>query len=221
LRDRYLVSGILSGADLSIGAVVSLVLTLPVSYFVLRAYYELDEARAQLAHLWVTDDLTHLYNRRYFIGRADYALSLPKLYGQVFSMLLIDLDDFKQINDAYGHPAGDQMLRMVADTCLQESREVDVLARVGGDEFGLLIPGLQQSQAVQFADRLHQILAERRVMYRGEQLQLTVSVGIVTWMPEITELDRLIYLMDKALYEAKSGGKDKIVVSEAGKTQAE
>lgn len=204
-----------------IGAVVSLVITLPVSYFVLRAYFELDEARAQLAHLSVTDDLTQIYNRRYFMGRAHYELSRAKRYGQVFSMLLIDLDDFKQINDAYGHPVGDQMLRMVADTCLQESREVDVLARVGGDEFGLLIPGLQQSQAMQFADRLRQILADSRISYHGEELQITASVGVVSWTPEITDLDRLIYLMDKALYEAKRGGKNKIVVSEAGKMQAE
>jgi len=210
---RLLTHTEISITGLLISTLVPSVITPTMSYFFFGAYFELDEVKTQLAHLSVTDDLTQVYNRRYFIGRAHYELARAKRYGHVFSMLLLDLDDFKQINDQYGHPAGDEVLCMVANTCLRESREVDVLARYGGDEFALLIPSLQKDQALQYAERLRKILGESRVEYEGSQLQTTASVGVVTWTPAITELERLIYLMDKALYEAKHAGKDTIRVS--------
>jgi diguanylate cyclase (GGDEF)-like protein len=198
---------------LLIATVVPLIITPSIGIVFFRAYFELEEVKTKLAHLSVTDDLTQVYNRRYFIGRAHYELARAKRYGHAFSMLLFDLDDFKQINDQYGHPAGDEVLCMVANTCLRESREVDVLARYGGDEFALLIPALQKEQAVQYADRLRRILGESKIEYEGHQLQTTASVGVVTWTPAITELERLIYLMDKALYAAKRAGKDTLRVS--------
>jgi diguanylate cyclase (GGDEF)-like protein len=207
--DEIKISGLL------VSALVPLVITPTVGGFFFRAYFELDEVKTQLTHLSVTDDLTQVYNRRYFIGRANYELSRAKRYGHVFSMLLLDLDDFKQINDEYGHPAGDEVLQMVANTCLRESREVDVLARYGGDEFALLIPGQHEMQAVQYANRLRRLLAESKIMYDGHELGVTSSVGVVTWTQEIVDLERLIYLMDKALYEAKRAGKNRTVVAGA------
>ena len=211
---HWMVDGEIEISGLLVAALVPLVITPTVGGFFFRAYFELDEVKTKMAHLSVTDDLTQVYNRRYFIGRAHYELARAKRYGHTFSMLLFDLDDFKQINDEYGHPAGDEVLCMVANTCLRESREVDVLARYGGDEFALLIPSLQQTQAVQYAERLRRILSESIVEYEGHQLQTTASVGVVTWTPAIIELERLIYLMDKALYAAKHAGKDTIRVSE-------
>lgn len=210
---HLIVDGEIEISGLLVAALVPLVITPTVGGFFFKAYFELDDVKTKLAHLSVTDDLTQVYNRRYFIGRAHYELARAKRYGHVFSMLLLDLDDFKQINDQYGHPAGDEVLRMVANTCLRESREVDVLARYGGDEFALLIPSLQKDQALQYAERLRRILGESTVAYEGQQLRTTASVGVVTWTAAITELERLIYLMDKALYEAKHAGKDTIRVS--------
>ena len=161
----------------------------------------------------MTDELTQVYNRRYFIDRANYELSRAKRYGQVFSMLLLDLDGFKQINDVYGHPAGDEALRMVAEICVKGIREVDILARYGGDEFALLIPNLEQHHVLEFAERLRLLLAEGKMTYEGQTIQTTVSIGVVTWTPEITTVERLIYLMDKALYDAKDAGKNRTIVS--------
>lgn len=209
LNDKITISGVL------IAAIIPGILAPLLGTVFFRAYFELDETKSKLARLSVTDELTQIYNRRYFIGRANYELSRAKRYGQTFSMLLLDLDDFKQINDLYGHPAGDAVLRMVADTCLRESREVDVLARYGGDEFALLIPNLGQSSASQYADRLRRLLGEMHTEYGGDRLQTTVSVGVVAWSPEIVDVEQLIYLMDKALYDAKHGGKNRTVVSGA------
>jgi diguanylate cyclase (GGDEF)-like protein len=210
---RLLLEGSVSLSGLIISATVPLLLTPVIAFFFTRVLFELDAARAQLELLSITDDLTLVYNRRYFLGRAHYELARARRYGQVFSMLLIDLDYFKLVNDEYGHPAGDQLLKMVSDVCLRESREVDVLARLGGDEFGFLIPGLEQDQAVAFANRLRNNLDQSSVLYRGVRIKTTVSVGVITWEPAIKDLDALIFLMDKALYAAKHGGKNKTVVA--------
>ena len=210
---RLFLEGSVSLSGLIISATVPLLLTPVIAFFFTRVLFELDSARAQLELLSVTDDLTLVYNRRYFLGRAHYELARARRYGQVFSMLLIDLDDFKQVNDTHGHPAGDRLLKMVSDVCLQESCEVDVLARLGGDEFGYLIPGLEQDQAVAFANRLRSKLNQSSFLYRGVRIETTVSVGVITWEAEIKDLDALVFLMDKALYAAKHGGKNKTMVA--------
>ncbi|MDX9864598.1 MAG: GGDEF domain-containing protein [Anaerolineaceae bacterium] len=212
---RWLIQVEISISGLLISLIIPLVLTPFFGSIFFKAYFELEEMRTQLSHLSVTDDLTQVYNRRYFIGRANDELSRAKRYGQVFSMLLLDLDDFKQTNDRLGHPAGDEVLCMVADTCVRAIREVDVLARYGGDEFALLIPNLDQQHAWEFAERLRTLLDESVVAYEGHAIQITVSIGVVTWTPAITDLDGLIYLMDKALYDAKRAGKDTIKVLKA------
>ena len=210
---RLLLDGSLSREGTVIAATVPLLITPLIAYFFVHVLFELDAAKTQLALLSVTDDLTQAYNRRYFIGRARYEFARAQRYGHVFSMLFIDVDDFKRINDTYGHPAGDELLRKLADVCLCESREVDVFARMGGDEFGLLIPGVEQEDAVLFANRLRQILAESSTLYHGKKLQTTISVGVITWTPAVENFERLIFLMDKALYAAKRDGKNKTVVA--------
>ena len=210
---RFLLSGRFSMEGTLIAIFVPLLITPLIAYFFAHVLFELDAAKTQLALLSVTDDLTQAYNRRYFIGRARYEFARAQRYGHVFSMLFIDVDDFKQINDSHGHPAGDQLLCKLADVCLCESREVDVFARMGGDEFGLLIPGVEQEDAVLFANRLRQILEESSILYHGEQLRTTISVGVITWTPAVENFERLIFLMDEALYAAKREGKNKTVVA--------
>jgi len=201
---------------LSISVTAPLVITPLIGFFFVRVLFELDAARAQLKLLAEIDDLTQVYNRRFFMKRAEYELARARRYGQVFSMLLFDLDDFKQINDEFGHPAGDALLRMVANVANEESREVDVLARLGGDEFGFLIPGLDQDEALSFADRMRETIAASCVVYRSEEICTTISVGVITWDTSINDLETLIFLMDQALYEAKHGGKDRTVLSKFG-----
>ena len=211
---RLLLDSSYSREGIVISATVPLLFTPLIGYFFAHILFELDAAKTELALLSVTDDLTQAYNRRYFIGRARYEFARAQRYGHEFSMLFIDVDDFKQINDLHGHPAGDQLLRKLADVCLCESREVDVFARMGGDEFAMIIPGVGQEDAVLFANRLRQILAESSTLYHDKQLQTTISVGVITWTPAVEDFERLIFLMDKALYAAKRDGKNKTVLAE-------
>lgn len=210
---RLLVDGAIDWHAMIFPLAVPLLLTPFIGFFFVHLLFELDKAKSQLAVLSMTDDLTGLFNRRYFLDQAHKELTRAQRYGQVFSMLFIDLDDFKVVNDRYGHPAGDKILCMVANTCQHESREADVLARYGGDEFAILMPGLQSHQAVQYADRLRNILSDAKILYQGQILRTTVSIGVVTWQHEIFDMEALIYLMDRALYAAKHGGKNKTRVA--------
>ena len=211
---RLLVDGYIVWHAMIFPLAVPILITPVIGFFFVKLLFELDKTKSQLTVLSMTDELTGLFNRRYFLEKAHRELTRAQRYRQVFSMLFIDVDDFKNINDKYGHPAGDKILCMVGNTCLHESREADVLARFGGDEFAILTPGLQEQQAVQYADRLRKLLVEAKTAYHGHVLQTAVSVGVVTWTPAISDMEGLIYLMDKAMYAAKHGGKNKTKVAD-------
>ncbi len=211
---RLLIDGYIVWRAMLFPLAVPILLTPFIGYFFVTLLFELDKTKNQLTVLSMTDDLTGLFNRRYFLVQAQKELTRAQRYGQEFSMLFIDLDDFKMINDRYGHPAGDKILRMVGSVCMDELREVDVLSRYGGDEFAILTPGLQTSQAVQYADRLRKLLAETKTLYHGHVLRTAVSIGVVTWTPAISDMEGLIYLMDRAMYAAKNGGKNKTRVAD-------
>ena len=101
------------------------------------------------------------------------------------------------------------MLCMFAEVCQRESRKIDEFARLGGDEFGFLLPGLRSEGAQAFADRVRQLLGKSVLQYRGEDLQATVSVGVITWTPAIENSETLMFLIDTALQTAKKDGKDR------------
>jgi len=196
--------------------VIPLVMTPLFGYFFLNLLFELDEVKNQLTVLSLTDDLTGLYNRRYFLEQAEKELSRSQRYEHEFTLLSFDIDDFKSINDRYGHPAGDRVLSAVAEVCREESRESDVLARLGGDEFAVLIPELGQDCALKFTNRLKKLFSETEISYHGHRFHFTVSMGIVSWTPEITDLEAMLYLLDKALYVSKKNGKNRASVAEPG-----
>ena len=133
--------------------IIPLILTPVIAYFFVRLIFRLDRVSNELEKLSFTDELTDVHNRRYFFEKLEREFSRAKRYNQVFSLLMIDIDDFKMINDEHGHPAGDVFLREFATICRNKSREIDEFARLGGDEFGFLLPSLQQQQAEAFANR--------------------------------------------------------------------
>jgi len=168
------------------------------------------QARNQMLEETVKRDaMTGLYSRAYFGEVLDRESSLVKKHGATFSLALIDLDGFKEINDNYGHPLGDRFLQAVAKVLQTHTRDTDVLARFGGDEFVLLLPGTDADDATQLCDRLLKAVECCLIKHHsGRQLATSASIGLVTpaHIDVATTPDNLLMAADAALYAAKHRG---------------
>lgn len=162
----------------------------------------------QLSLMARTDELTGLPNRRAFFESAEAERARAVRYGSELAVLMIDIDHFKAVNDTYGHRAGDLVLQHLGQTCIGVLRGVDVLGRVGGEEFAVLLPETGLPAAAEVAGRLRAAVEEARVaLPEGAPLRITVSVGVAGLQGEET-LDTLVSRADTALYEAKRGGRN-------------
>ncbi|UXY13994.1 diguanylate cyclase [Chitiniphilus purpureus] len=163
----------------------------------------------QLETLASTDSLTGLLNRRAFFERAAHEWKQADRHGLPLSVIALDVDHFKKINDRYGHEAGDTALRQLADTCRSELRDVDLIARFGGEEFVVLLPHTTQAAAEQVAERLRNAINATQVEAAGTQFGFTVSMGVAGRAHAAT-LERLLALADEMLYTAKRDGRDRV-----------
>lgn len=163
-----------------------------------------------------TDSLTGILNRRQFITLAQTELN--RIYRTQrdipLSLVIIDIDHFKTINDSYGHTIGDQVLILWTDICKQNIREVDIFARLGGDEFVLMLPETNGEQAYRVMERIRQLVIQQSLSLPQQAIAITISVGIAVWTPDILILDQLLERADRALYQAKEQGRDRIVLLE-------
>lgn len=166
---------------------------------------------ARLYELATVDGLTGLYVRRYFDTRLREELERARRFGTAFSLLLLDIDDFKRMNDTLGHAAGDRVLREVAQSTRAGLRAIDIPARYGGEEFAYILPRTQLLEAHGVAERIRQDVAATRVEASGRTLSVTVSIGVACY-PESGEGDAaaLVERADMALYRAKAAGKDRV-----------
>lgn len=164
----------------------------------------------QLRRLSRTDALTGLLNARGLFERLDVELARARRYGGSLAMLVIDLDGLKRINDRYGHRAGDEALRSLADVIRSQLRDTDVGARWGGDEFAVLAPGTSRSAALDLAERVRSLILQRKAGW-----PLSASIGVATIdaasSPDERTADRLMHDADRAMYEAKRRGRNKVV----------
>lgn len=169
--------------------------------------------QSALEQLSVTDELTGLENRRAAMAKARQTLALGKRSGASISLAIIDIDHFKRINDQYGHPFGDKVLQQLARTLKQLVRESDVAARIGGEEFCLLMPDTNSQGAYELCERLHQGIDNMVVLHNEDIIRLTVSLGLTTTHgQEDYDFDVLYARADEALYRAKASGRDRVVV---------
>jgi diguanylate cyclase (GGDEF)-like protein len=179
-----------------------------VSTMVLSLLYQLAEARAALLTMSQTDPLTGVGNRRLFIERAAHALAEASRVQSPVCVVLIDVDDFKKLNDRYGHAVGDEALIAVATICRQSLRVGDVFCRWGGEEFIVLLPQATLEQGCVLAERLRARVAAAVV--EGVPDGVTISLGVAALVSSSETLDQVISNADRQLYLAKDAGKNRV-----------
>lgn len=177
----------------------------------------LDKARLirDLENLATTDGLTRLYNRRTFLQRAESEFERSRRYQRPLTVLMMDVDHFKDVNDTYGHEVGDRVLRVLADECRRTLRQQDVLGRYGGEEFVAFLPETAAPVALEVAERLRKSVESLRVPVERNSIRITLSIGIAVLDEKDRDIAALIVSADQALYEAKQQGRNRTVVSGA------
>jgi diguanylate cyclase (GGDEF)-like protein/PAS domain S-box-containing protein len=165
----------------------------------------------QLSQLAITDSLTGIYNRRHFFEMAEKEFHQAVRYKRAFSIIMFDLDLFKNVNDTFGHSQGDLVLRAVVRRCADVMREADILGRYGGEEFVIALPETGQPEALALAERLRQQLASKPVETDSTPVQVTASFGVATLEPTISNLMQLINRADMALYQVKQTGRNQVL----------
>jgi len=169
------------------------------------------QAADKLRVLATVDDLTKLLNRRHFLDSLKNEFSRAQRHGRPLSVLMIDADDFKQVNDRHGHAAGDDVLRAMAERCLGVVRENDIAGRLGGEEFAIALADTDMPDALQTAERLCRGVAAEPFTVDGDRLHVTVSIGVAARRTQHSDPGDLLRFADRALYAAKANGRNCVV----------
>jgi diguanylate cyclase (GGDEF)-like protein len=179
---------------------------------------ELAEANARLGELAVTDGLTRLYNHRHFHERLALEVERSGRNGLPLSLLMIDVDHFKQYNDQHGHPAGDELLSQLARLMKDGRRANDFVARYGGEEFAIVLVDTHKPIAAQVGERLRDRIASYSFPYRDTQPGgvVSVSIGVAAFPDDAVDAERLVSAADAALYDAKRAGRNSVLMATEG-----
>ncbi|WP_338921342.1 diguanylate cyclase [Pseudomonas silesiensis] len=176
--------------------------------------HQLQAANAQLQQLSRTDRLTGLYNRGYWEESLKVAYARHQRYGNATSLVMLDIDHFKQVNDTYGHQAGDKVIEQVARLIREHERETDVAGRYGGEEFGVVLSDTDKIGGKVFAERLRKAVEGLEVLHNGQSIRFTISLGVADLsQPSINYAD-LIAWADHALFASKKAGRNRVTVYE-------
>ena len=204
-----------SAVNLTIGTLVftvifGLIFTIPMLRKSQTEQEKLTDHAAKLEVEVVTDPMTGLYNRRYFEDALQEYLAEFVRIKAPLALLTLDLDHFKSVNDTYGHDAGDIVLKKLAETLKNLTREHDIVARTGGEEFCIVAPFARADQIRPFAERICRMVGEMRVDLGHVILRPTISVGVACTSDGIRDSKALIKLSDERLYEAKESGRNRV-----------
>jgi diguanylate cyclase (GGDEF)-like protein len=169
----------------------------------------------------ITDPLTKVYNRRYLDRRLDEEVERSKRYSLKLSVLMLDIDHFKQVNDKYGHQAGDVTLSSLASLLKNSIRDLDIIARFGGEEFLVICTNTAIDEATQLAERLRQLVESYQINIHdgsghNQTIQISVSIGAAEFNTIFDSKDKLIQASDQALYRAKEEGRNRVIVANTG-----
>jgi len=183
--------------------------------------HELAESNARLAQLAVTDGLTGLYNHRHFHERIALEVERSQRSGLPLSLLMLDIDHFKQFNDTFGHPAGDEVLRQLARVLTDTRRANDVVARYGGEEFAVILVDTAKFTGAKVAERVRErVFGHDFSDAAAKAGKITVSVGVATFPDDGSDAEALVRAADTALYAAKRAGRNRVVLATEQMTQA-
>jgi diguanylate cyclase (GGDEF)-like protein len=186
-----------------------------MSWWAFDLVLKVEVAQEQLRIQSTTDHLTGLFNRRYFMDRLREEIERTQRYGTPFAVAFIDIDNFKRINDEHGHLSGDEILKQLTRTCAKQVREIDTLARIGGEEFALLLPQTTPEDAELLVERLRAGVAATRANVGDRWLEITVSIGLTSSGHETLDINGILRHADEALYAAKRQGKNRLVARTA------
>ena len=162
--------------------------------------------------LATTDSLTGLLNRRYFLELAQREFDRTKRYGHGLSIIMLDVDHFKATNDRYGHGAGDTVLVALANLMKKNLREVDLIGRLGGEEFAILMPMTKTATALEVGERLRYVVEMLEVVTTGDKIKITISGGVASYRKGVTHIDDIIAAADQGLNAAKQKGRNRIEI---------
>lgn len=184
---------------------------LPVINIVFNDITPLKQKEQQIYVLSTTDSLTGAFNRRYFMDSAGREFSLHLRHQTPLSLLVMDIDYFKKINDTYGHGVGDEAINAFVGGCLGVLRQEDILGRTGGEEFGVLLPQTGLEAAAAIAERLRRRIEAIKLSFGSERVRFTVSIGVAEVRPGDASIEAGLLRADRALYEAKAIGRNRVV----------
>lgn len=170
---------------------------------------ELEIANHKLELLSNKDVLTDLFNRRYFENALQDEFERSRRYNTTFALIMFDIDHFKKINDQYGHPCGDKVIKAIADYLISTSRSTDVISRIGGEEFTLILPAQSETHIMSIIDRIRVDISNIKVIYDEHTVQFTCSFGIAIFGQNVKDIHTFIRMADQAMYQAKNMGRNR------------
>jgi diguanylate cyclase (GGDEF)-like protein/PAS domain S-box-containing protein len=171
------------------------------------------QLHAEVQKQAITDGLTGTYNRRGFFDLGLREVERANRFGRTLAAIMMDIDNFKDVNDQYGHAAGDQVLQVVSQILVDNIRKVDILGRYGGDEFAVLLPEIDMFAATGVAERLRQVIAETGIVSeRNGPIHVTASLGVAKLSTTVKDLEALLQNADRAMYHAKSTGRNRVEI---------
>jgi diguanylate cyclase (GGDEF)-like protein len=177
---------------------------------------KLDQIHSDLIKVSIHDKLTGCFNRRHLDEEIIKLFSQSRRTEGPLSLMMLDLDLFKAINDTYGHAAGDIVLRSVTEVISKQLRQYEILYRYGGEEFVILLPAAEEADAALLAERIRASVADKQIDIGGEHpVKITVSIGIASYPQSAASIDELFTMMDQALYAAKENGRNRVNVFSA------